>query len=267
MAKNIKFDESTYLKWIELYQNGMTLKEISLKYGVSSQTVGYHLEKRGVKRRTNAESHLKQLDITETMPNYKEKQVIIGSILGDGNITKQSLYSFLQISHAESQREWLEYKASLLGRFVTEKGVYTRNPAGPNRQNIVEVRTYQNKFIDELYQKSYRNEKKYLDNIYYLVDPLALAILWGDDGSYGKVNNKHEYGILSLCGFTFKENQLFSDFLLEKFSIKSTVLTKRVNGREYPQIRISKDGMERLREIINDYLPKTMKYKIGGESE
>lgn len=263
MSSNKPFKKEVYQDWKNKYLAGSTMKDIGDEYGVSKPTVAYHLKKMNVERRTNAESHLKNVDMTNSTPSYKQKQMIIGSVLGDGCITKQHLYSFLQISHAESQREWLTYKTSILGNFVSEKGIITRKGAGEGRQRIVEVRTYQNKYINDIYNLTYIDGKKKLSNVFNLVDPLALAVMWGDDGSYGLVSNKYEYGILSLCNFSFEENEMFSNFLFDKFTVRSTVLVKRLNDKEYPQIRINSDGIRQLRSIIREFLPKSMQYKIG----
>lgn len=196
--------------------------------------------------------------------SYTQRQVVIGSAIGDGCIKKQKLHSFLQVSHAKDQLEWVNHKSLLLGELVT-KGVQERKPSGKNRQNIVEFRTFPNKEINEIYSKTYKSEGRTIKELIPEVDEIALSIIWGDDGSYGKVHGKYEYGILSTCAYSLEDNQLLSKHLLERFGIQNSVCKKKSYNKQYHQIRINKHGIKTLREIIERHLPNSMLYKIGGK--
>lgn len=263
MAVNKRFSSEIYSTWAALYTNGSTLKEIAEVYGVSSPTVRYHLRKQNVPIRSNSMSHMHNVDkLTADLTN-DAKQVLIGSAIGDGCIKKQTTGSIMYLAHADDQREWLEYKANILAEISSPKGVSTR-PNNGNRQDIVEFRTLPHMFIDDIYKASYlEHGKRSIERLIYQIEPLGLAVLWGDDGCFGK-NGDHCYGILSTCAYSFDENQLLVDYLDSKFNITATLLKKKVRDRLYPQIRVSKGGMFTLSDVISDLLPTQMKYKIGG---
>jgi hypothetical protein len=263
MSINKPFPKETYERWAQMYIEGSTARSIAEKYGVSSYTVIYHLEKLGVKRRSNSESHMYDSNKLTKPLSHEEKQVIVGSIIGDGWTRKQYSGAILNICHAENQLEWLKYKAGLLSEIAAPAGICKRKQI-KGRQVAFEFRTLPHVFIRELHDLSYGdNGKRIITDIIPMIDDLALAVLWGDDGCYGK-NGEHEYGILSTCAYSFDDNKLLSQHLKEKYGITSSVLTKRVRDKIYPQIRISKQGMSILKEVVKPYLPPSMLYKIGG---
>jgi len=263
MTVNKRFSPETYLDWAALYLGGDTLQKISDDYGVSKQTVSYHLRKQGVSIRSNSVSHMHDIKKFSATLSEDAKQILIGSTIGDGSIRKQTTGAIMQLAHAHNQRGWLEYKADLLRDIASPKGVTIRDGIG-NRQDIVEFRTLPHIFIDDLHSRSYLDDgERSIRSIIPDLKPLGLAVLWGDDGCFGE-NGSHQYGILSVCRYSFEDNAILSSYLETEFNIKNSVLKKKVREKVYPQIRISKSGMTALRDAIYDFLPEQMKYKIGG---
>lgn len=263
MSKNKRLDKSVYESWVSDYKSGISTNKIAKKYNVSGVTVLYHLKKLGVEIRDTSKCQMTDFAMHEKELSDVQKQVILGSVLGDGTIISNAGSGFLQIGHSVQQKEWLEYKSELLGELTSTKGVYKRKSKTAKSGTALEYRTKPNVYIEELKTKVYTNNGKTLVNIIEELDVIGLAVLWGDDGSYGLVSGKYEYGILSLCDFSLEENMLFVKILENKFGIKASALKKKSYNKLFTQIRISKKGMERLRELIGEYLPKSMKYKVG----
>lgn len=262
MSTNKRFDESIYMSWCEEYKRGSTTYEIADRYGVSAVTVIYHLDKRGVDRRCRSLSQMSDPSKLNMNLSDEIKQIIIGSAIGDGSIKKQATAAILQLAHAENQKQWLEYKVNILKPIISPAKITTRE-GGSGRQRIYEARTLPHIFIEEIHEKSYLSSgRRTIAPLINDIDDIALAVIWGDDGSYG-TNNESEYGILSVCRYPFEDNELLAKHLRNNFGIECSLLKKKSYNKMYSQIRISNRGMSSLREVIRDNLPGVMSYKIG----
>lgn len=178
--------------------------------------------------------------------NNTQKEIVIGSILGDGcfqNLSK-NIYR-IHINHGEKQKKYIQWKATLFNCRVkrTDKNGYSQKPSYG--------------FTTPSYYYDYSN----IENIIKLITPQSLAIAWMDDGSLSR--NELSSTLFSLA--TNKENvELLSNIIFNKWNIKSNVRTSKSSSthREYYYLGFNKENTEKISELLSPYIHKSMKYKI-----
>lgn len=183
--------------------------------------------------------------------NSDQKQIIYGSFLGDGSVSK-SKYNryFLRIVHGKKQKNYCEWKANMFNAkldYVKENG-FSKKEAYRFKTKIFDLKgdlpnnksTCPQWLIDEL-------------------DERGLAIWIMDDGSFNK-----NIITLSTCSFDLDTNNR----LIKKLSdmgIEShlTNYYKKDRDRSYYSIKILKKGFKILVKKIINYMHEDLLYKIG----
>lgn len=192
-------------------------------------------------------------------------QFLIGSLLGDGSISKQG---YLKFGYSLVQEKYLELKASLFGS----------TPSKIRNVGFYKGKEYFAKFlecprnaqIEELRELMYVDGKKTVKNIVNMIDEKSLAFWYFDDGSmtkqstYRKKTNKktrrYEYTVnISTQGFATEDISLLQEVLFEKFHIKTGKLRKS-NGSY--AIHIYAESQDAFFNLISKYTPQGLEYKI-----
>lgn len=174
-----------------------------------------------------------------------QKQIVYGSILGDGNIRKKtendSCVQF-RTGHGIDQSEYCLWKQNLMNPWVS----YTyRNDKkiGFDTIPMYELNSlngYHNGFVP----------KEVLDNM----TPLSLAIWYLDDGYY-KESKKWGYGRSIIYSTKFKNRNEIANCLFNKFGLQGEWKEK---GYQFDS-----ENTRKLHEIICKYVHPSMDYKIN----
>ena len=187
-----------------------------------------------------------------------QKSVVVGSLLGDGNLTanwSKTNYSF-QVAHSIKQKTYVLWKYEILRDWILSKPRYY------HRNKSITIKTLSHPEISQLARTFYHRRKKVLpESIDRLIsNPIILAVWFMDDGNVIKRNGK-VYGYhINTQSFSKLENQLISNALYSVFKIESSL---ELNHGKY-RIRIMKQlSRARFCEIIGKYILPEMKYKIG----
>lgn len=181
---------------------------------------------------------------------YFQKQLILGSLLGDGSLDDSMFYC----THSEKHLAYFEFKINLLNSLVSsvrdiisgygskEKRLYTKV--------IQEMKDIKGLIYDE-YGKKIVTEK-YLN----LLHPFALAVWYMDDGSLESHRGKYT---CKLCtdGFTEQEVRL----LVAYFNRRGyECCTKR--SKNHFRVAFSPDGTEAFLSSIAPFMVKHFNYKL-----
>jgi LAGLIDADG DNA endonuclease family len=192
------------------------------------------------------------------IPSF-HNSVIIGILLSDGWVHNAT-------SHAKSPR--IGFKQSLL-RFEYLWQVFSvlspfcnrlpRLIIGKRNKTItfgVEFATRSLPCFITYLELFYVNNKKIIpENIYHLLDPIALAHWISGDGIYFKGGGLS----LSTESFTLVEVIKLINVLIIRYNLKCTIHTKRPGAFH---IHISKNSMDLLRTLVSQHMVKSMRYKI-----
>ena len=200
------------------------------------------------------------------MLSKEERDILIGSLLGDGclRIMTNTKYPAFSVSHSEKQKDYVFWKYENLKRWVRtppwrEERIYHRDR---NRKTISwRFQTLTNDVFSDLYNTFYKNGKKIIpDNLQSLLkdSPLALAVWLMDDG-----NKNHKAVFLNTQSFSFEEQQRLSQILHDIYGFHVTVNShSKSNGVQLYRIRIDTESTKKLKTIIESFMLPQFYYKI-----
>lgn len=181
--------------------------------------------------------------------------VVYGSLLGDMCISKRGE---IISNHGEPQKLYSEYKSDLLN------GVAKRSFSG-FRNEFSNYSSYvspncQTKILRELV---YPNNQKDVNFLCENIDEIGLAFWYMDDGSL----RTHSGVVFHTEGFSYEQNQLLKNTLMNKFNIDSSVSKRSVRDKEKYFISLGRKSEEILFEKIEKYIHYSMLYKLRYSEE
>ena len=202
--------------------------------------------------------HKKTLELNDI-----QRSILVGTLLGDGHLETQDngrTYR-LKIEHQAAQRDYLEW---LYGHFKewTRGGI--RNRIKKNGYEYVLFDTYSHGALRFYAQQFYLNKKKKIPNlIEKLLDPLALAVWFMDDGSWKSEN--HKTFIIHTLGFSKKDLEVVIQVLKKKFDIESSIHKQK---GKYWRLYIKSESADSFRKLIEPYTPQipSMQRKMGNSN-
>lgn len=171
--------------------------------------------------------------------NDDQYQLVLGSFLGDGNLSKQSKFNTyrLRLAQGDAQLAYLKMKAKILNAEKITKGVsgYT----GKNTINYVQTKTF---ILDKPIWDSLKD-----------MDARALAIWYMDDGSLNNSNNVS----LHSNAFTYKEHLYLQEILKTNFNLDAVISS----NKGYYYFLFNKENGTKLLTLIADYVHTDLLHK------
>lgn len=191
----------------------------------------------------------------------RQRQIIIGKLLGDGHLeTRDSGRTYrLKVEHSIEQKEYVDWFYDEFKDWILTKP--------QSKEQTVKGKKYQKYWVNTVSSGSfrfyghqfYKNRKKTVPKlIHRWLTPLALAVWFMDDGSIKSKN--HRARILNTQGFSKSEVERLINALEEKFNIECK-LRKQKEGY---QIMILSEGIVKFVKLIRQYLHPMFLYKIKG---
>lgn len=242
---------------VKLYGEKKSIRAIASILNCSPSGIKQILNKYNVPVRNKCES----LNLCPETFTQEEKNLVIGSILGNGNLTKpagKNAESCLTIGHSIKQKEYIQFKYRLLQNWIgcNIYSLFNKLNNGETYETLNFV-TRRNKNFTELRNAFYVNGKKVLPTkfIEENINPQVLAI-WFMDNGYNVFNKGCEFCSES---FSKEENIELIKILKEKFDIHSQL--KRIRSKQY-RIYIAKKEKSKLFDLIKNNLDRSMKYKV-----
>ena len=205
--------------------------------------------------------NLKELDetvVNRLAPNDKQKQLILGGLLGDSGLEprrKNSKSACLSFTHSDKQKAYFEKKADFLKDITSSiKMSKSYRAANPNTF-FYRWRSPHLPFFKKELSRWYPNGKKIIPKDLTSQDltPLVLAIWYIDDGRLRK--NSCE---LATYGFTKQESKFLSQLLCE-LGYKSHLC----RDGNYWGIWISSVGAKKFFQDIAPFVIPSMRYKLS----
>ena len=203
--------------------------------------------------------------------NNSQKQVLLGSFLGDGYISveKRSPYNYkyrLVMSHGSKQLEYLKLKNNTFGVFSRPIKSYTSGYGSTCYKTATKPLWDINKYITN---NSQSHKSHITRDILEELDWLGWAIWYLDDGNLNanrdmniKISNKVCRASLALCRYSDEECLLVQEFLKDKFGLGSSIVKSK---GVYNILTIDTESSPKFFENIAKYVPKCMNYKLPPE--
>jgi len=195
-------------------------------------------------------------------PSSEQWQLIVGGVLGDGCLVREEPQHNVYFTCAGTNRDYMIWKASILQSLCKLEQPRTKFRLPP-RKTMYEVLTSRLSTLTDLYPLCYDNGKKMVSfELLDLVEPLALAIWFMDDGTLVKSRSSRpgssaRYALYTQS-FGLEGNRLLVDFLQSRFDIEAKIY--RDAGDTYLSIGVESGRL--FRNIIEPYVVPSMYYKL-----
>lgn len=288
-----KFDETRFM---ELYNNGLYDTAIAKELGVSIDAINSYRHKLGLpknfkyKRDVLRESILTKysevksieevakilnlderlvdmfLNTSDVNYNYKlsesEEQIIIGSLLGDGNISynKSGNQAHFVFAHSAKQKEYCIWKTEQLKNIMYFERSFFPTEQIDKRFNKIRIsyralskelsilKDYCNKWYS---YKNAKNIKHINKEDLFKLNALGLAVWFQDDG-YREKNTGY---ILCTQCFSKEDLKLIVEYFDKIWNIDVTIRTNN-------EIYIGSRYRDKFTSIIKPYVCSSCKYKL-----
>lgn len=248
----MKISKEKELEIKNLLESGLKLSEIAEQTGFCRETIRRKCEQFGIKP-------VKGMTRTYTLENAPEdlKQLVLGSLLGDGTFTKSSPSAYcMSISHAEKQLLYIKFKASILEKYNLTPGISKSVQFDKRYQHdytVYRLRSRTNSLFKEVRDKYYSSKGKYIldATIFEELSPLGLAIWYMDDGYVTRSSC-----IFSTVSIPTDTQEKLAELLLRKFDLHFTV------GHNDNSMYLCTSDFNKFKDLISPYVTDDLKYKL-----
>lgn len=189
-------------------------------------------------------------NILVSQPYYlseDQKQIVYGSILGDGEIRSQKEGSCaqLRIDHCLQQAEYCQWKEEILKPWI---GYSFIDDIKYNRVGFDTIPMYE---LIELgkYKEDYYVPSEVIKNL----SPLGLAIWYMDDGSYRSAEQWGNGQSVIYC-MKYNNRTELKEMLKDRFGLDCQEFNKG--------LKFNSENTKKLHEIIAPYVHPSMNYKL-----
>ena len=187
----------------------------------------------------------------------RQREIIIGTLLGDACLEKNGKYTRLRIDHYNKQKEYIFWlfrelsPFSLKPRIINE--VDKRNGKTYSRWHFS---TKSLPIFTEFQELFYVGKRKIVPStLDEFITPLSLAIWYMDDG-FRRKDSKGFY--LCTSSYTAKEHKILQEVLYKRFMIS----TKIHHQRQYMRTFIPSASAESFNKLVKPYVLPDLNYKL-----
>lgn len=192
---------------------------------------------------------------------HTQKNVLVGMILGDAYLQKTGkLNARLRLEQSSKQKEYLEWKVSLLKNYFQSKiqVVIRTNTLWSKTYEYVRIQSTSSADLGKLQRVFYKDSKKIIpENISTLLKhPLSLAIWFMDDGYY-YLRDKMAY--LYIPNFDEESTQHLLLACKSNFALQPIYKQKKKGS----VLIFNVSETRKLMKLISPYIIPSMRYKIS----
>lgn len=188
-------------------------------------------------------------------PTKFQYELLIGTLLGDASLAKSNTNPRITCAHGIKQKEYCEYKATLLKSLGASTSYHKRSTIDSRTGIFYEdytMRLPANPEFLPLFNAFYPNGIKVLPiELLNEYSAVSLAFHFMDDG----YKMKNGYALATNC-FSQESLQVFVKFLFDRFQLQATV------WKSSNTIYIHKCSKEKFKNLIEPYVCDCMKYKL-----
>ena len=207
----------------------------------------------------NQKIELEEFNIDEDV-----KQVLLGSLLGDGSlqIPKEGKNAFYREIHSQKQKEYIIWKNNFLKFFDTRFHEYS----------FYDKRTNKTYYSVLLWSKTHptlthychvfysKGRKAITKEILNQINILGLAVWYMDDGYYHYGNYRCA---LSTNAYSYEEQIIIKNWFKNNFNINSQIHKRKKGTLSSYNIVLSRESTNNFLRLIYHYIIPCMCYKLG----
>lgn len=192
--------------------------------------------------------------------NDIQRSILVGTLLGDGHLETQDKGKTyrLKLEHQIAQRDYLEWIYDQFQEWIPS-GIRSR--IKKNGYEYVLFDTYSHGAFRFYAQQFYPSGKKEIPKlIEKLLDPMALAIWFMDDGSWK--SDKHKTYIIHTLGYSKKDLELVQKILKKKFDLETSLHAQK---GKYWRLYVKSESAKKFKDLIEPYTSQipSMQNKMG----
>lgn len=180
-----------------------------------------------------------------------ERQIVVGSLLGDGymRIVSGRSNAFLEINHSIKAKAYVDYKFESLKRLCESS---PKERATNEGRIAYRFFTKQHKALTNLYHQFYQHGRKIIP-VGLILDPVTLAVWYMDDGSRSRDWDVY----LNTQQFSVSDQKRLLHCL------RLLGIQARLNkDKHYFRIRIMKESIGLFMKMVAPHVIDSMKYKL-----
>ena len=188
-------------------------------------------------------------------PNKIQKEILIGKLLGDGSFSSNRAQ--VQYTHKIEHKMYSDF----INLFLTD--AYSNSLIDLNSNSYSEKPKYKSwtksfKWLKHLSSEMLVDGNKIIpESLISQISPLSLAVLYMDDGNLTENGKQNPRMHFSICNFDH-QSCLNLQRVFTNFNIKTTI----TNSDGYNYLHISSYSVNTFCELIKDYIPEIMQYKL-----
>lgn len=180
------------------------------------------------------------------------KEIILGSLLGDGSLKVHKNYTSPRFSfrHSVKQSDYFMWKVSKLTEISSENNHWLQKPDGFGGEKL----RYQSKAdgrLTDLFRLTTKGNRKTVTRKWLnRLSALSLAVWWMDDGSI-VANGRH--GVFCTDSYSQKEIEIIRNYLLVVWRIQTSI--GRVNRSDKIYYRLYIRSSQLLQDFLRIIIP------------
>lgn len=206
-------------------------------------------------RSRSLEAYKKSLILTKY-----QREILIGLLLGDGclEVLPKGDSARLKVEYTSKQKTYIDWLYEIFRSWVRNKPKRKITHAFGKTYTKYWFTTLSSPIFKEYFDLFYRNHRKIIPRtIGQLLTPIGFAVWFMDDGS---TKSKESRGRILCTHAFFQEEVLFLCHVLKKKFFLDASPRKQKDGIE---IYISGHSSTQLRNIIEQYIVSSMRYKLS----
>jgi len=236
---------------INNYYLGKTIKQLAKENNTNYSSVRRFLLKNDIKLRNQGRTG------AYIQPSEEAKQIILGTLLGDGSFAKGRKTPCLIISHGGRQEEYLQWKVNKIDGL--EGKIYKRiryDKRTLKNYVSVEYHSRTHPYIEYLKNIFIKDGKKNVNiEILLSLNELGITVWYCDDGSiYHNKDTNHL--TLAVNGFTDLERLVIIKFFRDNYGLNFRLSQKQIR-------LVSLKEISMFMNLFGRYIPNCMEYKKG----
>lgn len=211
--------------------------------------------------------------VLSTLPSEAQAQVIYGGLLGDSSLShpNRALWGIC-FGHSSKQRQYLEFKHEVLSSMLVSEISEYQTEFQSGTQQMCRFRASGNAAVTSTLASTglwSGGRKTITADFLNLIDPLGLAVWYGDDGSLSEHQCKDgtisRHITLNTQGYTSAENELLAGWLRWKWGVRARVRQQYNKKRQvhYFVLYLDNEATNKFLSILPGALPG-VGYKFPG---
>lgn len=188
----------------------------------------------------------------------RTKEIILGTLLGDGSLKKQKNYANvrMQFRHSEKDSEYFFWKVKQLQEIAGNKSTNSQKPDGYSKNNKLRFISRALPALTQLHELTHKKNtlrirRMWLNNM----TPLSLAIWWCDDGSL--IGEGERKGVFCTDGFDKESIKVLAQYLDKVWDIRTKVapVGRKRDGTQEQYWRLWIQSSEELKKFLRIIIP------------